>query len=119
MQTSSSPIRKTATILNGASLSSEIDTMGGTLGGIIMPSAWTASDKISFQVSATSGGTFVDLYDDANSEVYISGVAASKGISFDTIALKIAPWRFIKIRSGLTGAAVNQGADRTLELAMK
>lgn len=119
MQTQSNPIRRTATILNGASQSGEIDTMGGTLGGLIMPSAWTTAANISFLVSNVSGGTFVDLYDDAGSEVYISGVAASKAISFDSIALKIAPWRYIKLRSGLTAAAVNQGADRTLELIMK
>lgn len=84
--------------------------------GIIMPAAWTAAD-ITFAVASESGGTFVPLYDDpgdGGTEVLIDGPAVSTARAIDMLAGSLAPWRYIKIRSGTSGTPVNQGAERTL-----
>ena len=108
---------KEATIASGASLSGEIDLEGYVLLGIIMPSAWTTAD-LSFQVSDESGGTFVDLYDDNETEVVVEA-AASRGIGVDTFATTIGAFRYLKVRSGDTGTPVTQGAERTIKLVLK
>lgn len=102
---------KPVTIANGASLSSAIDLNEGRAALLIMPAAWTAAD-ISFQVSA-DGVTFVDLFKTDGTE-YTLTVAASRGILLplsDFLGI-----RHMKIRSGKTGAAVNQLANRALSL---
>lgn len=109
---------KTAVIAAGASLSGEVDLEGYLLAGIIIPGAWTAAN-LTFQVSPTSGGTYVDLYDDAGNEVTVTVGGASRGIGVDLLAGVLAQWRFIKLRSGTTGTPVNQAAERTLTLVLK
>lgn len=99
------------TIANGASLSTALDLGEGRVAFLVMPAAWTAAD-ISFQVSA-DGAAFVDLFKPDGTE-YTLTVAASRAI-----LLPLADFlgiRHIKIRSGKTGAAVNQAADRAMKL---
>lgn len=107
----------TATVAGGASLSGEIDLKGCTMYGLIMPVAWTAAN-LTFQVSNVSGGTFQDLYDDVGVEVTVTA-AASRSIALDFAALKMAPWRYIKIRSGTSGSPVAQGAERAITIVGK
>ncbi len=110
-------LNQTAVIANGESLSGELDLKGCNLFGLIMPTAWTTAN-LTFQVSNVSGGTFQNLYDDGGNEVTVAA-AASRNIAIDISALKIAPWRYLKIRSGTSGTAVNQGAARTITLVGK
>ena len=63
------------TISNGASITSAIDLRGRTLVGIIMPAAWTAA-TITFEMSDTAAGTYVDVYDISESELEITAAAS-------------------------------------------
>ena len=109
---------KTAVIALNASLSGEVDLEGYLLAGIIMPAGWDAAN-ITFTVCATSGGTFVPLYDDAGNEITVTVGGTSRGIGMDLLAGALAPWRFIKLRSGTVGTSVAQTAARTLTLVLK
>lgn len=99
-------------IANGTSLTAAIDLGTARLVGLIMPAAWTAA-SITFQVSH-DGVTFVDLYNSSGTAVVLNSPAASRAYSLD--ASLFIGWRHMKVRSGLIGAAVNQGADRTVIL---
>lgn len=108
---------KTAVIANGASLSAEVDLEGYKIVAVQMPAGWDAA-ALTFQASATSGGTFGNVYDDSGTEVSAT-VAASRVVGMDYIAGALAALRFIKLRSGTSGSAVNQTAERTLTLILK
>lgn len=102
------------TIANGASLSGAIDLENFRLGRIIIPAAWTAAN-LTFQTSPDDG-TYSDLYDAAGYEYTIVVGGASRAIIVplaDFIGI-----RFLKIRSGTAGVAVNQAADRVLTLVV-
>ncbi len=110
---------KTVTIPTGATgLSAEVDLAGFMLEAIYMPAAWTAA-ALTFQGSNVSGGVYQDMYDSGGTELNLT-VSNSRAIGL-TAAHKevLKAWRFIKIRSGVTGAAVNQAADRDLILVFK
>lgn len=110
----------TATIAASGSLSGEVDTGGRRLAGIVMPAAWTAA-VITFQAAAKStadGGTYRDLYDDLGNEVQVQA-AASRSIGLDALAYALAPFRFLKVRSGTGASAVNQAVQADLGLVFK
>jgi hypothetical protein len=87
---------------------------GATHIGVIMPAAWNAAN-ISFQVAATPGGTFGDLYTEAGVEAKLAAVPTQgKTYSLATLAPTLSPYRWVKVRSGLTGAAVTQTAASTV-----
>lgn len=117
--------RQTVTIANGASESGELDVAGSDILGIVIPAAWTAA-AITFLAATRedlpgNADTFAPLYDDAGNEVTIAsaGVVAGRFIALrpDIAPLTRAPWR-IKLRSGIAGAAVTQGAARTLQVVL-
>lgn len=111
-QAPSTPV--TATIANGASLSGAIDLGANRLARIVMPSSWTTA-ALSFQASY-DGTNFADLFN-KDGEVSLAAttvVAASRSIAVDPAIFFGA--RYLKIRSGLTAAAVNQGGARSLIL---
>jgi len=97
------------TILAGASLSDLIDLAGLIMVGLDVPTIDSAA--LTFQVCATRTGTYRDLYDDAGNEVTIP---ASTGARSFTAPAELVGWAFVKVRSGTTGAPVNQ----TLETAI-
>ena len=105
---------QTAVIASGASLTGSIDLDAGrrTLIGIQMPAAWTTA-SLTFVVSHDNT-TFVPLYWDGAEYTILAagGAAASLGVSLEPSAF--AGWPFVKVRSGTSGTAVNQGAARTL-----
>ena len=104
---------KTAVIENGGSLSGIVDLGGRKLVAIVMPAAWDAAG-LAFQASP-DGTNFFNVYDGATERTLV--VAASY-----YSALNIADWvgiRWIKIRSGTAGSAVNQAAERTLTLVIQ
>lgn len=105
------------TIADGESLSGEADLNEQMLVGIEIPASWTTAD-ITFQVanedSVDAGsGTFYDLYDSLGNEVTVDA-ASSRGITL--VPADFAGFRYIKVRSGTTGGAVNQSGDITLRL---
>ena len=106
-------------IANGESLSGEIDLQHFLPCGVIMPSAWTAA-SLTFAGAADDGsgnpGTFVAITNDAGVE-YTVTVAASKAVMIDPA--RLAGVRYVKIRSGTSSAAVNQGAARTLSVILR
>ena len=104
---------KTAVIANGASLSGDVDLGGRKLVAIVMPGTWTAA-SLTFQASP-DGVNFFNVYDGATERALT--VAASY-----YSALNIADWvgiRWLKVRSGTAGSAVNQVAERTLTLVIQ
>lgn len=109
----SGPVSRTVTIASGQSLSAEVDMeeFSGSF-VIVMPAAWTTAN-LTFQAASASGGTFQDVYDDAGTEVSVT-VAASRTIGVNKPAL--APFRYLKFRSGTSGSAVTQAAQRVLTL---
>lgn len=104
---------KTATITSGQSLSAAVEIVAQRPVKLNMPAAWTAA-SITFQVS-TDGSTFRDLYDVGGTE-YALTVAASRCVILNPDTFTGA--KAIKVRSGPTGAAVNQGADRAIEIVI-
>lgn len=102
------------TIANGTSLSSVIDIRGAKGGSIRMPAAWTAA-AINFASAGDPDGTdatFLPVTDNGGTELTMT-VAADKVVQIPQ-ALFLAGVSFIKLRSGTSGAPVNQGAERTL-----
>jgi hypothetical protein len=102
----------TVTIATGASLSSAAFLGDGRLEGVQMPASWTAAN-LTFQGSL-DGSTFQDIYDDAGNEVVVAA-AAARLLSINDF--KGALW--IKVRSGTSGAPVNQAAARVLTLLIQ
>jgi hypothetical protein len=112
------PTVTTATIGNNASLSAAVDIGPMRSIGIIMPAAWTAAD-LTFQVCDTLGGTYVNLYDASGTEVDIA-VTTSKAYTLSAAMTRlIAPWRYLKVRSGTAGVPVAQGGARSIVIVGK
>ena len=101
------------TIANGTSLSGPAAIGRGTLMAVILPTFTSAS--LSFQVSE-DGVTYREAFDSANAAVAVSASVGDRYIQAPA-ALAGAAW--IKVRSGTSGAPVNQGAERTISLVLK
>lgn len=104
-----------ATIASGASLSDAITLGGLRLFGVVMPAAWTAAN-LTFQASFDGGTTYVDVYDYNGLEV-VATASTSRLIVLDPVVFSAIP--LLKIRSGTSGTAVNQGAARTLQIVLR
>lgn len=114
----------TLQIDNGESLSDEsIQLSGpsirdyskqGTLVAIVMPAAWTAAD-LTFQAS-NDDSAFANLYNASGTEITVP-VGASRWVAIDPT--DFAGVAFLKVRSGTSGAAVNQGADRVITFVVR
>lgn len=104
----------TVTIANGASISGAADLSGTSFVGYVMPSSWTAAD-ITLQGSV-DGNNFFNLYDQFGNEVrHVS--AASRFIALNPAELACV--RHLKLRSGTSSSAVNQGAERIITLVTR
>ncbi len=103
-----------AIIPAGDSVSSETSLGAGTLVGIEMPQDWDAAN-LSFQASS-NGQDYTDYFDKAGSEYEIEADAARtiKLNPQETICIK-----FIKVRSGLSTAPVNQSSERAVVLLVR
>jgi len=115
-------------ILSGASLSGVIDLAGGVFGGFIIKAAWTAA-AVTFQVSV-NGIDYFNLFKSAGvgapTEVVIGAVATP--VQADTFHAVIPAdfpdalahgYRYMKVRSGTSGAVVAQGATRDIVVAIR
>jgi hypothetical protein len=100
------------TISSGTSLSPAIDLGPNRTFAVVMPAAWTAA-ALTFQASI-DGTNYFNVFDDTGTEVTAT-VAASQYIVIASPA-KMLGVRWIKVRSGTSGAPVNQGADRALTI---
>ena len=113
-----------ATIASSAAESDAIDLGGAVTMSLEWPTAWTAAD-LTFMASLTLAGTYRPMYDDAGVEVKIASAnlptadASGRFICNDDILRKVCQHRFIKLVSGVDGAQVNQGAERTITLVLK
>jgi hypothetical protein len=103
----------TTEINNGASLSDAVDLRGHSLVAIQMPVSWTAAG-LSFQ-SSVDGITYGNVKDEG-AEYTVAAVAADDFVPINPNVFL--GCRYLRLRSGTSGAAVNQGALRTLKLAI-
>ena len=100
------------TVSSGASLSESINLGSTRLSAIMMPADWTAAD-LTFQASPNSGGTYHNLYDEADAEVVVQAAEDRYIILSPDVWSGV---RNLKIRSGTSGTPVNQAADRAITL---
>lgn len=117
---SGSPQFVTATIANGASLS-DIQKVDGKLVGLIIPAAWTAA-AITFSASQ-DGSAFADLWETSTGTAVERTIASANipTAASRFLSLSLSDWigiNFLKVRSGISGAAVNQGAARSIILVL-
>jgi hypothetical protein len=103
----------TVTIANGQSLSTAAAIGAGTLIGIQLPTITSAA--LTFQGSA-DGVTYVEALDASSAAVTVS---ASVGTRYIKAPADLAGVPYLKVRSGTSGAPVNQGAARTITLVVK
>ena len=106
--------QETVTILSGASLSNALNLDSRNMFGILMPTGWDAA-AITFRGSY-DGTNFYDLYDDTGTEINFV-VAASRYVLVSFPA-KFFGLKKLIVRSGTTGAAVNQTANRAIGLIL-
>ena len=104
----------TTTIANGASESSAIDLDGHWLGAVSLPAAWTAAD-LTVLASPDGGSTWLPVYDAAGNEVTIQA-DTERWVAVTRESTEA--YRRIKLRSGNAATPVNQGAARTIHLAI-
>ncbi len=107
--------RSTATVIiaNGASLSGIANVPDGEVVAIQLPTITSAA--VTFQAS-WDGTNFFDLYDKAGTEVTLG--SATTGNRFHEAPEAVRSVPYLKVRSGTTAAAVNQGAARTITLVV-
>lgn len=106
----------TVTIANGASLSDAAEVAAGAVVALDLPTLTNAA--LSFQVSV-DGATFRDLYNsDGTTETSVGATTGARVVAAPA-ALAGAAGGYVKVRSGLTGAAVNQGAERSIKLFLR
>lgn len=112
------PTETSLTIATNESLSGDSgDLRGLAVVGLWTPAAWTAA-AITFTVSRDDGSTFGDLFDYLLGEVAIPSGNIPTGAErrFGLDPRQFLGVRRLKLRSGVSGAAVNQAAARTLYL---
>lgn len=90
------------TVANGATVSTVVDLAGYRTRRLIIGSAFDGT-TITFQVSSTELGTYVDLYDITNTQVSMT-VAASRAYDLPG---ELMSWRFIKIVCGTVQATTD------------
>jgi hypothetical protein len=102
-----------STAANGQS--GVIDMTGCVLVGIEMPASWTTGD-LTLLAATAEAGTYNAVYGSTGDEITISA-AASRFISLSP--LTSVGYRWLKVRSGTSGAPVAQAAARSLTLVTR
>lgn len=103
-------------ILAGQNESGNIDLGPYRLGGLAIPSDWTAAD-ITFDVG-NSAVTMGPLKDQNKVEVKLQVDAGGRvGITAD-VAVALLPWPFVALHSGTHATAVPQTVKQTIDVAL-
>ena len=108
------PTEAAGASLSDAAVLSELEIVG-----FQFPAVWIDAD-LSFQVSGDGGTTFENLYN-GDTEFSLAGAANADrwcGLT-DAQAATLRGWDQIKVRSGLTGAHVDQTASRTVNIKVR
>lgn len=101
------------------SLSNAFTVGDGRFLGLQIPAAWDAgATAVTFQVSADDGATFYDLYGSDGTPVSLA-VTPGTCVSLAGIALDVAPWKRMKIRSGTPSVPAAQAADVEVTVVWK
>ena len=108
------PATKQVTIGAGVSLSAAVDLNDHRLRAIAVPSGWDAAD-ITFQASE-NGTDYFNLHEASTDTEVTVQAAASRFIVVNKDLFSMI--RFLKVRSGTAGAAVNQADAVTLALVV-
>jgi hypothetical protein len=110
--------RGSATIASGAAVSEVLDLREMAGGTIITPATLNATTVIGFKVCDTESGTFVPLYDQDNSLVYLTvQVDASRAYPLPD---ELFGAQFFKLWACTTGAAdVDQTGSKAFALMLK
>jgi hypothetical protein len=103
-----------ATIANGTSLSGGVEIGAGTLVGLDLPVLTSAA--LSLQASA-DGVTWREGFNADGTTA--TSVGVSTGDRFVAAPAALAGVAWLKVRSGTSGAPVNQGADRVISLIVQ
>jgi lipid-binding SYLF domain-containing protein len=86
---------------------------------VFVPAAWVSA-ALSFQVSYDQGTTWADYFNSAGVEVSVSaaimGAAATAARPVTLDPSDFAGVMFLKLRSGVSGAAVDQTASRKVQI---
>ena len=109
------PVMVSATIADSASLSGGVDLGGRALVGIVTPAGWTTA-VMTFQVS-TDNSTWLEYEDVNGTAITIPSTAASKYRAID--AADFLGVRYLKVRSGTSGSAVNQSGSDVVTLVTR
>jgi hypothetical protein len=115
----------TVTIASGAAVSEQVEIKDLALLGVavLVPGPWTAAN-IGLEVSMNGGttGTWTPVYDETGTRVMVTNVSASaRRLYFlPTASFACVRYNFLRLVSvnTSTGANVNQGGARALELSI-
>lgn len=115
------PAEIALTIAINESLSADSGDLSGAVPvGLWTPAAWTAA-AVTFLVSRDGGSTFADLFDAVLGEVTIQSSLIPTGAArrFALDPRLFVGVKRLKVRSGISGTAVNQAAARALYLVTR
>lgn len=121
--TISSPrIQATGSIASGAAISGDVDLMGYRPAAIMFSSGWDASNKTTFRVSQDAT-TWYDFFDSSGAEYNLaSGVLVSSTsrsvVLYTDLSLALSAYRFMRVQSGPSSAAVNQSTGITFAVQL-
>ncbi len=104
-------------IPDGVSTSGIIDTRERQLVGLQMSAAWTAA-ALTFEGSF-DGITFGVIHDGTAEFTVLAAGGAAALLCVSLVAAPFKPFPYVRIRSGVIGAYVNQGAARTIKAFTK
>jgi len=106
-----------ATVAAGEALSTPIASVGYGVCLLLLPATWTDA-PLTLQGSLDEGEptAWADLHDHLGNEVVLTVVAGHALTLPPTLLLG---WRWLRLRSGLAAAPVNQAADSLLTLGIR
>lgn len=100
------------TILNGQSLSSEVNLNGLEIVGVEMPAGWDAA-SITLAALVADGTTFGKVQNEAGTEFTVTSPAAGLYIALSNAVTGVVKGLGrVKVRSGTASVPVNQTAQR-------
>ncbi len=106
-----------AVIANGAAISGVIRFANMSGGTLLMPAAWTTAN-VGFKICDTADGTFLPLLEEDGS-TYVEIVSPAVDTAYNLPAKLFGALYFKVWSSDGAGSDTNQGAERTITIAMK